>query len=695
MLQEIIELQSRAVNGILNELLIKDNIIFKSPTGSGKTYMMADLMNKVLQNEKDIIFLVSSLSKGDLAKQNYDKFKEYSDKRMFLNIKPHLISSETVSESRLHIPTDYNTYVLPRDLYKDKSKLKKESALVNFLRAVTAPKPLGLGKKIYIIKDECHIATTNLDDLSNEYFTKTINCSATPNLNRGQKPDIEIKEIDAINAKLIKSVSYQEGENLDIALAKFKEIKKKYNDILGINPCLIIQISNQEKADEEIYNIKHSLNKYNDLKWMLIVNDDKLCDTNDVFKAKKVPVKKWKDYAKKNTATIDIIIFKMVITEGWDIPRACMLFQIRDSKSKQLDEQVVGRVRRNPCLLNYENLKSEAKELVNTAYVWGLAPKDSKNIREVKLVGTETNNEVHCEIKLKTTRLKRPLQSNSFNINTHLTRIKNKATTSDIFSLYKKYSNANKEVRELFNNYVVDIPKWFHFMENIDSIANESKNILCNYSQNMEVVKDNNGNEIEVSFPFVSYYTDSANQKSIKNWLWRRTDGEDVFSFDSESEKEWAEILVGLVSEDSPIGSGRVIKNVKVNYSNNGNQQFEKKYLLGKNFLSNSEIKYEYYLNGIHYSYPDFILKDYEDKIHIFESKSLNKAKDSNIDGDEYEAKVIALKEAYLHASKLTGHYFYIPIKDDDSWKIYQYINGVEKLLSLERFLNFIKGNNI
>ena len=33
----------------------------------------------------------------------------------------------------------------------------------------------------------------------------------------------------------------------------------------------------------------------------------------------------------------------MVISEGWDIPRACMLYQIRDSKSKQLDEQVMGR----------------------------------------------------------------------------------------------------------------------------------------------------------------------------------------------------------------------------------------------------------------------------------------------------------------------------------------------------------------
>lgn len=68
----------------------------------------------------------------------------------------------------------------------------------------------------------------------------------------------------------------------------------------------------------------------------------------------------------------------MVISEGWDIPRACMLFQIRDSKSKQLDEQVIGRVRRNPRLLDFENLSDEAQKLAMTSWVWGIIPEDGK-----------------------------------------------------------------------------------------------------------------------------------------------------------------------------------------------------------------------------------------------------------------------------------------------------------------------------
>ena len=547
-------------------------------------------------------------------------------------------------------------------------------------------------KKVYVIKDECHIATSNLDSLSKDFFTKVYNFSATPNLKRGQNPDVEITEIDAINAKLIKSVAYQdENEDLDVAFDKFEKIKKQYNELLGMNPCMIIQISNKDKADDEITKIRTELDKRPDLKWMLIVDNDKECDTNDVFKAKKVPVSKWKDYAKTDTATIDIIIFKMVITEGWDIPRACMLYQIRDSKSKQLDEQVIGRVRRNPKLLTYEKLSPEAKQLVSTAYVWGLAPKETKEIREVKLVGNKDNNEVQTEIKVKTTRIKRPLETTTFDIEEFLDKKQPKTVPTSIFALYRKYTKTTNEVKEMYDEYVDDIPKWFKFMENIDDIALESKNIICDYEANMELAKDENGNEIEVSFPLISYYVDNANYKSIGNWLWQRTDGNEEFSFDSEAEKEWADILINLISEDAPSGNGRLIKSTSVKDIIDDEEMMVKKYLIGKNYLTNSEIKFEYYLHGIKSSYPDFIMKDHRDRIHIFEAKSLNQSADSLIDSEEYEAKVNALKKAYRYASKITGYLFYIPIKNEDTWTIYQYRDGVEYMMSKQEFVKFIR----
>ena len=48
MLQEAKDLQINAVSELEKQLRDKDEITFKAPTGSGKTYMMADLsINKL------------------------------------------------------------------------------------------------------------------------------------------------------------------------------------------------------------------------------------------------------------------------------------------------------------------------------------------------------------------------------------------------------------------------------------------------------------------------------------------------------------------------------------------------------------------------------------------------------------------------------------------------------------------------
>ena len=125
MLQEIVELQKSAVAKLISVVKNerKDSYTFRAPTGSGKTYMMADFMNQMLEANSGVVFLVSSLSKSDLAKQNYDKFCEYRNKNYFKNLNPYLINSEIAGEERLHIPSDFNVYLLPRDLYKENSRL--------------------------------------------------------------------------------------------------------------------------------------------------------------------------------------------------------------------------------------------------------------------------------------------------------------------------------------------------------------------------------------------------------------------------------------------------------------------------------------------------------------------------------------------------------------------------------------------
>jgi type III restriction enzyme len=708
MKQEAIDLQQNAVSALVELTATKDEITFKAPTGSGKTYMMAEMMSRILSVDNNVIFLVSTLSKGDLATQNYEKFLEYSAKGNFPELKPYLISSEIAGEERLFVPTDYNVYLLPRDLYKKGGRLM-QGAMEGFLFMITGTALVGgLNKKVYLIKDECHIATNNLDNLSEKFFTKTYNFSATPKLSRGQHPDVEIKNDDAVNAKLIKDIELIDDQDIKVASAieKFEEVKKEYRNLLGVNPCLIIQISNKDKADQEIAEIKKELDKaeHTDLKWMIIVNDEKQCDTNDTFKAKKLPVSKWKDYAKENSSTIDIIIFKMVITEGWDIPRACMLYQMRDSKSKQLDEQVMGRVRRNPRLLDFESLSENAQKLAMTAWIWGIVPEDLRKSFGVKL--WQDSEIITDEIKIKTTQLKPLTKKASFNLATFLKDQSVVSAPSSIFVLWRDFVKAENSVREMGENYALTYSQWREFAENIEAVASESSHYVNDYEKSMEVLRDENGKEVEVSFALTSHYTDNGNYVDIGDWVWKRNDGKEKFAFDSEAERAWTSILKDLAKDDLAVGDGRVGKRVTVGKKNpkagaadlfGGKEpellETKQVYLWGKNYVANSPIKFEYYLGALHSSYPDFVLKDSFDRVHIFEVKSVNISSSmvGGFDNNIYKTKLEELKKAYKQASKLTEQIFYLPILRDDDWRIFQYVAGNEKTLTKDEFVSFCK----
>jgi len=708
MLKEAIDLQTNAVNKILEVMKLKKEITFKAPTGSGKTYMMASFMDETLASNKDVVFLVSTLSKGNLAEQNYNKFLEYSSNGDFSNLNSYLINTDISGEEGVHIPVDYNVYLLPRDLYKAGGKLM-QGAMESFLNTVTFPNIFGgLDKKIYLIKDESHIATRNLDSISEEYFDKIINVSATPNLKRGQLPDVEITDEEAVSAKLIKRVEHgDDNDTIGDAINKFEEIKDSYRNLLGVNPCLIIQISNKDKADYELNNVIFpELNKpeHNDLKWMLIVDKDKDCDTNDVFKAKKMPVNKWKDYAKSNTSTIDVIIFKMVISEGWDIPRACMLYQVRDTQSKQLDEQVMGRVRRNPRLLDFEDLSTEAQKLATTAWVWGLVPSRKKHFG-VKL--WDEPSDITEQIKIKTTRLKPLTHKTDFNLSDFVDKQLPSTTYNDIFSMYKKLKKSDDHIKNMCYKYSSSYEKWFKFNANLEKITIENNKYICNYNESMEILRDSDDRIEYKSPPILSSYMDNGNYININDWIWKRTDGNDKFSFDSDAEREWASIIKDLCSIEVFSGE-RAIKRIDSGKNNPNAGKVDlfgeiepakinptKKFLWGKNYLPSSEINFEYYLEGLKKSYPDFIMKDSFNRIHIFEVKSLNVSSSMPhaFDSQKYKEKMEELKKCYKQASLLTGHIFYLPILKEDVWYINQFHNGGEKTLTKEQFVSFIKTN--
>ena len=464
-----------------------------------------------------------------------------------------------------------------------------------------------------------------------------------------------------------------ETDSLNDALTKFEQIRTDYINLLGVNPCFIIQISNKEKAEEELKNnIMPALKNHQELKWVYI--NDKSGETNDNG-LKKLPVSKWKNYMKGKESTISVIIFKMVISEGWDIPRACMLYQIRDSKSKQLDEQVMGRVRRNPRLLDFETLSEEAKHLACTAWIWGIIPKDEHLPKQVNLYA---DYEIEKKFRIKPVKLQTVSSIKKHHLKEFTENLKDDATVpTSIFELYQNLQKQDNEIQNFCYDYAEDFKKWTLFTEHLSSIKSSYEQYICDYEKSMIVCQD-------VGFPAESCFIENTNNLTLEDWIWCRKDKETDFSFDSEAEKKWAELL-------KDIRSNSIDKATK-----NENALFEdSRFLWGKNFPLNSEIKYEYYLDGVHSSYPDFVMKDKTGQIHIFEVKSVNKSSSINIDEEEYRKKIAALKACYKEASKKTGHIFYLPILDKSVWKISRFRNGEEDTIDKSRFIASLKiGNN-
>lgn len=696
MLDDVKNLQERAISELVQSLSEKDDVVFKAPTGSGKTFIMAKVMDEVISKDDNVVFIVSSLSKANLAQQNYDKFNEYLELGLVQHLNPHLISSETSCESALYIPSVNNVYVLPQALYKAKSKLKGQQAFLKLLLEIK-----NHGRVLYLIKDESHVATNNLDELKS-FFTKIINISATPK----KKPDVEISEQDAVNACLIKRVQYCSSSDygdddfsvdslqykeLLKALDYLKECKKDYLEKSNINPCLIIQISNKDLGEKQFNVIERALglSEYKDLKWVGYAKDPKVCQTNDQMI--KTSPQKWEKYCKPNDSTIDVIIFKMAITEGWDIPRANMLFQIRDSKSKQLDVQVLGRVRRNPRIMDFEKITDDKeRRLFTTAYVWGIKDNSSEQKSvDVTLKGSvpdgnRIKNEIQEEIKVKITKLAdlNDTQSN-FDIDTFLKEKQAPESCKSIFELYNELTKSSNRIqveckRYMFSSYDDEYSKYFGFVNNLSEIKSKVKTILSSDSSSIEVVKNSLGKDLEVSLPYNSLYFQNKKYslQDVKG-VWNNGSDMREFTFDSDSEKKW---LYKMLQDFS-------IKKISLDE--------EKDILLvGKNYLQNSEIKYEYYADGSHFSYPDFVLKDKYDRIFLFEVKSMNISSSLQIDTKVYQEKVEILKDLYSKVSSKVEHYFCLPILNGKSWTVHCYYKGVHYELKEDQFKNVVNDVN-
>jgi type III restriction enzyme len=390
---ELKPFQDKAVTELLKQsrgLLTTDGLnkkcVFKAPTGSGKTIMMADLLQRFSSEDwvKNYVFVWTSLY--DLHTQSKAKLAAYLENSHY-----NLISLDEIGQDSL--PDDTVLFVNWHSLTTQKlNEATNEREWANSFvkdredgRSIVSvlEKTRDEGKQVVLIVDEAHrnYLTENSQQFTSEIFQPklTIEVSATPLLKIDPEEIINKKAgfvsvsfSDAVSSGLIKQetvINQNVDQYLDIAssaddlvihaaIEKLRELEAEYsNNSIQVNPLLLIQLpSEKEKTSELDRTVREEVESY--------LHEKGITYENGKLAVWLSEEKKNLELIEKNDSPVEVLIFKEAVAVGWDCPRAQILVMLRAIRSLTFEIQTVGRILRMPESKHY------TEPSLNTAYVF-------------------------------------------------------------------------------------------------------------------------------------------------------------------------------------------------------------------------------------------------------------------------------------------------------------------------------------
>jgi type III restriction enzyme len=421
--------QDEAVNDLSQKLykLLKrpsarQNLIFKAPTGSGKTVMMASLLNKFCEELPERYELEKRkaafiwIAPNKLYIQSYNALKGYFAEMR--SIKP--IFFEDVYDNELQ-PNEV-LFVNWESINKEKNTMIRENETNKNLYSFINKAKLNDTEIIVIIDEEHMFANTKTAKRANEVLQKIypkieIRVSATPTTNIDYRTLVErqdviaeemIKEGIILNPALDTIV--QQGRSLEEilleqALAKREELRQAYESLgIKINPLLLIQLPNDSSDNNTLDDQKYIdvVLQNLEVKYNIKVNNNKLAVW---LSGRKDNV----EDIEKPDNMVEVLLFKQAIALGWDCPRAGVLLIFRELKSTTFTIQTVGRILRMPEQKHYPN------PLLNQGYVFTNLSKNQIEIVKDDMSFITMNKARRIENYV-------PVQLNSTYINTRIVR---------------------------------------------------------------------------------------------------------------------------------------------------------------------------------------------------------------------------------------------------------------------------------
>lgn len=379
-------------------------IVFKAPTGAGKTIMMAEFLRCLDNNyqfHEDKAYVWVSFGGDESYSQSKNKLYHYFNEGTDMNLK----DVNNLSEGKLY---KNNIFFINwskiKGTDKESKKLRKSGGVGYGGEAVFDEfiKTTRKERDIVLIIDEAHTETdTHLaDEVVNLIDPRIIlKITATPkdlpnisDVSQKKAGFVEALESDVIASGLIKEkIIIQTEEDikklenkqlskdeimLELAYNKRLEFKKYYKELgLDINPLVLIQLPSDFKEKEEVQiNLKSFVLSFLKQKGVK-ENEIAIWLSNE---------KKNLELIEQNNNKINFMIFKVAPATGWDCPRADILVMFREITSPTFHTQIIGRIKRMPEARRYE------KEELNKAFIY--TNYNKSHIRDIKK--TENGNKL-------------------------------------------------------------------------------------------------------------------------------------------------------------------------------------------------------------------------------------------------------------------------------------------------------------
>lgn len=378
--KELKRYQERAVEKLTHyakELLdskrSKKTIVFQSPTGSGKTFMMSAFIEELIREREDldICFLWISIGSGKLHEQSYRSLKrEFGGFPVVHLLEQEFFGHKSAIEKNEVVVVNWDK-LNQKDAKTGewKNSLMKDSETWNFREVLANSREQ---KKIILIIDESHTNSTGERALElRDKIIKadlTIEMSATPVISENEYDErVKVDPSDVIEEGMIKKEiiindglsKFDKDETtseemiLKSAYSKRLELLNLYKEAdVDVNPLVLIQLPSGDKGEAKLESIQAFLAEYN-----ITTDNGKLAIW---LSEEKINL----ELLHRNDNEVEFLIFKQAIGTGWDCPRAQILIRFREVKSLTFNIQTVGRILRMAEGKHYEN------DILNKAYVY-------------------------------------------------------------------------------------------------------------------------------------------------------------------------------------------------------------------------------------------------------------------------------------------------------------------------------------